>query len=178
MAVTDEMVCFSLYAATRATTQAYRALLEPWGVTYPQYLVLVVLWNDGDEDGTGQTVGSLGERLQLDSGTLSPLLRRMEESGLVVRSRKAGDERVVTVALGDLGRDLRGELAHIPARIAAGTGLDGPEAAESLIRTLQELTRTMQATAAAATAQPGATAHPTTPVPPAATAQSAEAIAT
>ncbi len=147
--VTDEMVCFSLYAATRATTQAYRALLEPWGLTYPQYLVLAVLWNDGD-----QTVKSLGARLQLDSGTLSPLLRRMDEAGLVTRARRSGDERVVTVSLGDLGRDLRGELAHIPARIAAGTGLDGPEAAEALIRTLQELTRTMQATAAAATAQP------------------------
>ncbi len=149
MPVTDEMVCFSLYAATRATTQAYRALLEPWGLTYPQYLVLAVLWNDGD-----QTVKSLGARLQLDSGTLSPLLRRMDEAGLVTRARRSGDERVVTVSLGDLGRDLRGELAHIPARIAAGTGLDGPEAAEALIRTLQELTRTMQATAAAATAQP------------------------
>jgi len=170
MAVTDEMVCFSLYAATRATTQAYRALLEPWGVTYPQYLVLVVLWNDGE-----QTVGSLGERLQLDSGTLSPLLRRMEESGLVVRSRKAGDERVVTVALGDLGRDLRGELAHIPARIAAGTGLDGHDAAESLIRTLQELTRTMQTTAAAATAQPAATAQGAATASPATTAEAATA---
>ncbi len=150
MPVTDEMVCFSLYAATRATTQAYRALLEPWGLTYPQYLVLAVLWNDGD-----QTVKSLGARLQLDSGTLSPLLRRMDEAGLVTRARRSGDERVVTVSLGDLGRDLRSELAHIPARIAAGTGLDGPAAAEALIRTLQELTRTMQATAAAATAQPG-----------------------
>lgn len=155
MPVTDEMVCFSLYAATRATTQAYRALLEPWGLTYPQYLVLAVLWNDGD-----QTVKTLGERLQLDSGTLSPLLRRMEEAGLVTRARRSGDERVVTVALDDLGRDLRGELAHIPARIAAGTGLDGPEAAASLIRTLQELTRTMQATAAAATVQPAATVAP------------------
>lgn len=157
MTVTDEMVCFSLYAATRATTQAYRALLEPWGLTYPQYLVLAVLWNDGD-----QTVKTLGERLQLDSGTLSPLLRRMEEAGLVTRARRSGDERVVTVALDDLGRDLRGELAHIPARIAAGTGLDGHEAAESLIRTLQELTRTMQATAAAATAQPTPEAAPAT----------------
>lgn len=153
MTVTDDMVCFSLYAATRATTQAYRALLEPWGLTYPQYLVLVVLWNDGE-----QSVGSLGERLQLDSGTLSPLLRRMEEAGLVARERRPGDERVVTVVLGDLGADLRGELAHIPARIAAGTGLGGLDAAESLIRTLQELTRTMQATAAAATAQPAAEA--------------------
>ena len=83
MAVTDEMVCFSLYAATRATTQAYRSLLEPWGLTYPQYLVLVTLWLEGD-----QTVSSLGEHLQLDSGTLSPLLKRMEQGGLVRRERR------------------------------------------------------------------------------------------
>ncbi|OZB81158.1 MAG: MarR family transcriptional regulator, partial [Microbacterium sp. 14-71-5] len=84
------MVCFALYAATRATTQAYRALLEPWGLTYPQYLVLVTLWLDGE-----QTVSSLGDRLQLDSGTLSPLLRRMESSDLIVRERRSSDERVV-----------------------------------------------------------------------------------
>lgn len=92
MSVTDEMVCFSLYAATRATTQAYRTLLDPWGLTYPQYLVLVTLWVEGD-----QTVSSLGEHLQLDSGTLSPLLKRMEQADLVRRERRSTDERVVTV---------------------------------------------------------------------------------
>ncbi|SDR88295.1 MarR family winged helix-turn-helix transcriptional regulator [Microterricola viridarii] len=143
MAVTDEMVCFSLYAATRATTQAYRHLLEPWGLTYPQYLVLVTLWLEGD-----QTVSSLGEHLQLDSGTLSPLLRRMEEGGLVRRERRTADERVVTVMVGDRGLELRAELAGIPAKIAAGTGLSDEKSAASLIETLQHLTETMRAVGA------------------------------
>ncbi|MFF9564021.1 MarR family winged helix-turn-helix transcriptional regulator [Leifsonia sp. NPDC014704] len=153
MPVTDEMVCFSLYAATRATTQAYRTLLEPWGLTYPQYLVLITLWVEGE-----QTVGSLGEHLQLDSGTLSPLLRRMEQSGLVRRERRAGDERIVTVTLGERGQELRSELAHIPARIAAGTGLPDQQAAGALIDTLHRLTETMHAAA-----QPQAAAHNRTP---------------
>ncbi|MGO4298664.1 MarR family winged helix-turn-helix transcriptional regulator [Leifsonia sp. RAF41] len=142
MPVTDEMVCFSLYAATRATTQAYRTLLEPWDLTYPQYLVLITLWVEGE-----QTVGSLGDHLQLDSGTLSPLLRRMEQSGLVRRERRSGDERVVTVAIGERGQELRPQLAHIPGRIAAGTGLPDERAATELIDTLHRLTETMHAAA-------------------------------
>lgn len=149
MAVTDEMVCFSLYAATRATTQAYRALLEPWGLTYPQYLVLVTLWIEGD-----QTVSSLGEHLQLDSGTLSPLLRRMEQAGLVRRARRSTDERVVTVTLGDRGRSIRPELAHVPARIAQGMGLPDEQSALELISTLQRLTSTMQDAAERPASQP------------------------
>ena len=143
MPVTDEMVCFSLYAATRATTQAYRTMLEPWGLTYPQYLVLVTLWVEGD-----QTVSSLGDHLQLDSGTLSPLLRRMEQADLVHRERRSTDERVVTVTTGERGRSLRAELADIPGRIAAGTGLPDADAAAELIQTLQRLTETMHAAAA------------------------------
>ena len=142
MPVTDEMVCFSLYAASRATTQAYRTLLEPWGLTYPQYLVLVTLWIEGD-----QTVSGLGDHLQLDSGTLSPLLRRMEQSGLVRRERRSADERVVTVTIGERGTALRPELAHIPGRIAAGMGLSDEQAATELIATLHRLTETMHAAA-------------------------------
>ena len=141
--VTDEMVCFSLYAASRATTQLYRTLLEPWGLTYPQYLVLVALWREGE-----QTVSSLGELLQLDSGTLSPLLRRMEQSGLVVKERRSHDERVVTVATGPRGTELRAELAHVPSRIAAATGVQGD--GEALIRTLQHVTASMHAAASSA----------------------------
>ncbi|WIB14974.1 MarR family winged helix-turn-helix transcriptional regulator [Curtobacterium sp. MCPF17_050] len=159
MPVTDEMVCFSLYAATRATTQAYRALLEPWGLTYPQYLVLVTLWVEGD-----QTVSSLGDHLQLDSGTLSPLLKRMEQGDLVRRERRSDDERVVTVTTGERGRSLRAELAHVPARVAAGTGLPDKQSAADLIATLQRLTETMHR-AAASPAQP-APAQPA-PAPPA-----------
>jgi DNA-binding MarR family transcriptional regulator len=144
MPVTDEMVCFSLYAAARATTQAYRTMLEPWGLTYPQYLVLVTLWVEGD-----QTVSGLGDHLQLDSGTLSPLLRRMEQSGLVRRERRSTDERIVTVTIGARGLELRPELAHIPARIAAGTGLPDERSAADLIATLHRLTETMHAAAAA-----------------------------
>lgn len=145
MTVTDEMVCFSLYAATRATTQAYRAALEPWGLTYPQYLVLVTLWIEGD-----QTVTSLGELLQLDSGTLSPLLRRMEQAGLVSKERRSRDERVVTITTTERARELRTELAHIPQLIARGTGLPDQQAAAALISTLQHLTTTMQAVTAVA----------------------------
>ncbi|ROP61132.1 DNA-binding MarR family transcriptional regulator [Curtobacterium sp. PhB130] len=151
MPVTDEMVCFSLYAATRATTQAYRTMLEPWGLTYPQYLVLVTLWVEGD-----QTVSGLGDHLQLDSGTLSPLLRRMEQSDLVRRERRSTDERVVTVTIGERGRSLRAELADIPARIAAGTGLPDADAAAELIATLQRLTETMHAAAQPAGSTPAA----------------------
>ncbi len=138
--MTDEMVCFSLYAASRATTQAYRALLEPWGLTYPQYLVLVTLWIEGD-----QTVSGLGDHLQLDSGTLSPLLRRMEQADLVRRERRSTDERIVTVTLGARGRSIRPELAHVPAAIAAGMGLHDERSALELIATLQRLTATMHA---------------------------------
>jgi DNA-binding MarR family transcriptional regulator len=154
MPVTDEMVCFSLYAASRATTQAYRALLEPWGLTYPQYLVLVTLWIEGD-----QTVSSLGDHLQLDSGTLSPLLRRMEQSDLVRRERRSTDERVVTITIGDRGHALRAELAHVPSTIAAGMGLPDERAAAELIATLHRLTETMHA---AATPERATTTDPAT----------------
>ncbi|WP_193105144.1 MarR family winged helix-turn-helix transcriptional regulator [Brachybacterium sp. FME24] len=139
MTTTDEMVCFALYAASRATTQAYRVLLDPWGLTYGQYLVLVVMWSEGE-----QTVSALGEVLQLDSGTLSPMLRRMENAGVVARRRGGPDERVVTVSLTEHGEDLRDQLSHVPACIAEGTGLGSIEEARTLISTLQELTRSIR----------------------------------
>ncbi|KHK98736.1 MarR family transcriptional regulator [Microbacterium mangrovi] len=141
------MVCFALYAATRATTRAYRTLLEPWGLTYPQYLVLVTLWIEGE-----QTVTTLGDQLQLDSGTLSPMLRRMEQADLIRRERRSADERVVSVVLGPRGVQLRSELAHIPRRIATGTGLPDEQSAAALIGTLHSLTATMLAVTASETA--------------------------
>ena len=144
----EHQVCFPLYAASRAVTAAYRPLLAPLGLTYPQYLVLVVLWNDGE-----QSVKTLGDVLQLDSGTLSPLLKRMAEADLIARERRQGDERVVDVRLTQRAVALRSELSHIPSRIAAGTGLEGEESGAALLRTLQHLTETMQATAAQADAQ-------------------------
>lgn len=122
-AVVDEMVCFSLYAAARATTQAYRALLAPWDLTYPQFLVLVELWAREQ-----RTVGELGTCLGLDSGTLSPLLRRMERAGLLVRTRDEADERVVVARLTDRGVALRDELGDVPRRVYEGMGLDLDEA--------------------------------------------------
>ena len=140
--VTDQMVCFALYSAARATTQAYRGLLEPWGLTYPQYLVLVTLWVEGP-----QSVKDLGERMQLDSGTLSPLLARMERDGLVERRRSDADARVVHVRTTARGGALRTELAHVPAAVARGLGLGATVDGEQLLATLHGITASMHAMA-------------------------------
>ncbi|QWT24513.1 MarR family transcriptional regulator [Subtercola sp. PAMC28395] len=115
----DEQICFALYNASRALTARYRELLEPLGVTYPQYLVLLVLWQTDRV-----SIGQLGERLHLDSGTLSPLVRRLESAGLLTRTRIPEDERTVQVSLTDAGMALRTKAAHIPEQICAATGLD------------------------------------------------------
>ena len=141
MAVTDEMVCFSLYSAARATTQAYRTLLAPWGLTYPQYLVLAILWMEGE-----QTIGSLGDAMQLDSGTLSPLVRRLEQAGYVSKSRSATDERVVTVGLTEAGTALRSEVAPVRSAVAALAGMQDDDQRHRLIAELQELTARLQKT--------------------------------
>jgi len=104
----DDQLCFALYAASRAVTQAYQPVLEPLGLTYPQYLVLMVLWEEDDVP-----VKRLGERLRLDSGTLTPLLKRMEALGLVTRSRDTADERVVRIALTPAGRRMQQRAAAI-----------------------------------------------------------------
>ncbi len=139
-----DMVCFSLYAAARATTQAYRALLAPWDLTYPQYLVLVDLWVH-----ESRTVGELGACLGLDSGTLSPLLRRMERADLLVRTRDEADERVVVARLTDRGLALRDELGDVPRRVYEGMGLD-PEGARRLRDAVHGLTDGMRAVTTAA----------------------------
>ena len=108
----DDQLCFALYAASRAVTARYRPLLDELGVTYPQYLVLMLLW---EED--GQTVGQLGNRLALDSGTLSPLLKRLTAAGLVTRHRRADDERSVSVRLTDRGRALQEPACAISAEM-------------------------------------------------------------
>ena len=104
----DHQLCFALYAASRTVTHAYRDGLEPLGLTYPQYLVLLVLWETD-----GVTVTDLGRRLHLDSGTLSPLLRRMETSGFVTRQRDEPDARKVTVHLTGAGRALRAKAEDV-----------------------------------------------------------------
>lgn len=118
----DRQVCFALYSASRATTAAYRTLLADLDITYPQYLVMLVLW---ERDGRG--VQEICDALQLDTGTLSPLLKRLEVAGLVDRKRLAGDERRVTVRLTDAGAALRARASDIPARLARATGLSGPD---------------------------------------------------
>jgi MarR family transcriptional regulator, organic hydroperoxide resistance regulator len=130
----DRQVCFALYAASRAVTQLYRPLLAELGLTYPQYLVLLVLWERGPV-----TVSELGTALDLDSGTLSPLLKRLEAAGLLTRSRRAADERSVEVRLTADGERLRERAAAVPRKIAKATGLRAAELAE-LRRTLTALT--------------------------------------
>jgi DNA-binding MarR family transcriptional regulator len=115
----DEQICFALYSASRALTARYRELLAPLGVTYPQYLVLLVLW-----ESEAITVTELGQRLHLDSGTLSPLLRRLENAGLISRNRRSDDERTVEVTLSPAGDDLRMLAAGIPEQICAATGFE------------------------------------------------------
>ena len=132
------MVCFSLYSASRATTRAYASLLEPWSLSYPQYLALVALWLDGE-----QSVNAMGEALELDSGTLSPLLKRLEEKGLIERHRSARDQRVVMISPTPRAQELRQELAHIPAAIARGMGLPDIDSALRLVDALHRLTAGM-----------------------------------
>ena len=121
----DDQLCFALYAASRAVTARYRPMLDQLGVTYPQYLVLMLLW---EED--GQTVGQLGTRLALDSGTLSPLLKRLTAAGLVTRHRRADDERSVSVRLTDAGRALQGPACAISAEMIDTLALDKEQFAE------------------------------------------------
>ncbi|MGP4020418.1 MarR family winged helix-turn-helix transcriptional regulator [Saccharopolyspora sp. 5N708] len=137
----DRQVCFALYSASRAFTSLYRPLLDELGLTYPQYLVLLVLW-----ERESVTVKELGAALRLDSGTLSPLLKRLEAHGLITRHRSAADERSVAVALTVEGRDLRARAGGIPDRIVAATGLEIDELVE-LRSTLDRLTAALDAAA-------------------------------
>ncbi|GGJ71917.1 MarR family winged helix-turn-helix transcriptional regulator [Deinococcus aquiradiocola] len=120
------LLCFDVYATSRAVTRAYRPLLEPLGLTYPQFLVMLSLWEADADDAVTRplTVGALGERLALDSGTLSPLLKRLEASGLLRRERSTHDEREVQVALSDEGRALQAKAADVPTQMTGLMGLN------------------------------------------------------
>lgn len=118
----SNQLCFPLYAATRQITKLYRPLLEKLGVTYPQYLVLLVLFED-----ESVTVKELGERLYLDSGTLTPMLKRMEEHGLVERRRSSADERVVDVSLTSKGRGIEKQAEEIPVKFSKEVLLEQDE---------------------------------------------------
>ncbi|MGY1706720.1 MarR family winged helix-turn-helix transcriptional regulator [Geodermatophilus sp. SYSU D00697] len=124
-AVLEDQLCFALYAASRAMTARYRPLLDAIGLTYPQYLVMMLLWETDN-----QTVGQLGARLSLDSGTLSPLLKRLTAAGLVTRHRRVEDERSVSIALTDAGRELRDEAESISGEIICALDLDREEFAD------------------------------------------------
>ena len=118
----DQMVCFAVYSAGHAMNRVYKPLLDALGLTYPQYLVMLVLWEQDD-----LTVGRLGERLFLESSTLTPLLKRLEAAGLLKRERDSLDERQVRLRLTEAGRLLRGRAAGIPACVIEATGLPVPE---------------------------------------------------
>ena len=134
-----DQLCFSLYAASRSVTALYRPLLDELGLTYPQYLVLLVLWERGESP-----VKDLGAALQLDYGTLSPLLKRLEANGLVRRARRADDERSVAVALTEEGLALRDRALSVPPVIGTAMGLREEEFA-ALRGLLTKLTSSVQA---------------------------------
>ena len=113
-----EMICFALYSASHAMQRTYAPLLEAVGLTYPQYLVLVALWSED-----GQSVGQIGRALQLESNTLTPLLKRVEGQGLITRTRSLTDERQVIVALTEAGRAMQARVAHLPACIVECSGM-------------------------------------------------------
>jgi len=134
----DQQLCFAVYAASRSITGIYRPLLEALGLTYPQYLVMLVLW---EQDGL--TVRELGQRLQLDSGTLTPLLKRLQSAGLVSRQRRTDDERAVDIRLTPAGRALREQASDIPACMAQRLQLS-PDQMQRLRDALKQLTQHAQ----------------------------------
>lgn len=130
----DVQLCFPVYAAARALSRAYAPLLDPVGLTYPQYLTMLALWSS---DGP-QSVGALGQRLRLDSATLTPLLKRLEAMGLVTRQRDREDERRLQVALTPKGEALQDDVSHVPGALYERAGLS-PDDAMQLRRILDAL---------------------------------------
>lgn len=122
MLMLDHQLCFALYSASLAMTKVYKPLLDELELTYPQYLVLLALW-----EADGQTVSDLGARLYLDSGTLTPLLKRIESGGLIARERDADDERRVRVRLTPAGRRLKARARRVPACLLEAAGCSADE---------------------------------------------------
>ncbi|MFF3565903.1 MarR family winged helix-turn-helix transcriptional regulator [Streptomyces sp. NPDC002574] len=135
----EQQICFSLQAASRAFGGVYRVVLKDLGLTYPQYLAMLVLWEHGP-----LPVKRIGEHLRLDSGTLSPLLKRLDAAGLVRRERSTDDERSVTVHLTEEGVALRERALQVPLRISAATGLGLDDISELRTR-LERLTSALDA---------------------------------
>jgi len=126
----DNQLCFALYSASLAMTKLYKPLLDELGLTYPQYLAMLALWEHD-----GLMVSELGERLRLDSGTLTPLLKRLEAAGLVARTRDAQDERRVHISLTASGRRLKARARKVPGLMLGATQCSLPE----LVRLTREL---------------------------------------
>jgi DNA-binding MarR family transcriptional regulator len=120
----DNQLCFKLYAASRAVIRAYKPMLDELGLTYPQYLAMLVLWEWHTAPPEQATVKALGERLLLDSGTLTPLLKRLEQLGLVRRSRSSADERELRLALSEAGLALRERVLPLKSRLLCEHGVD------------------------------------------------------
>ena len=129
----DRQLCFALYSSSLAMTKLYKPLLDELGLTYPQYLVMLVLW-----EGDGLMVSELGQRLYLDSGTLTPLLKRLESNGLISRMRAVEDERRVHIHLTAAGRKLKVRAAKVPACVLAASQCSLPELVQ-LTRQVREL---------------------------------------
>lgn len=139
----DHQLCFALYSSSLAMTKLYKPLLDPLELTYPQYLAMLVLW-----EGDAITVSELGQRLQLDSGTLTPLLKRLETNGLLRRERDRADERRVLLHLTSAGRALKARAAKVPPQVACAAGCSLDELA-ALTQRLKQLRDQLQAAPAA-----------------------------
>ncbi len=135
----DNQLCFALYSATHALTRAYRTALESTGITYTQYLVMLALWENDN-----LCVKTIAEKLDLDSASLTPILKRLEAAGFVSKSRSKADERVVNIALTEQGRLLQDEVANIQKHVACQTGLPFEEF-NQLKNSLHKLVETMHA---------------------------------
>ena len=142
----DQRLCLALYTASRAMTARYRVALSDVGLTYPQYLVMLLLWEEGT-----CSVREIGQRLSLDSSTLSPLLKRLQAMGLVTRTRVARDERLVIIGLTERGVQLEQGVAEVAAELCEATGIGVDEQLEMVAR-LRELTDHLDASTARALA--------------------------
>ena len=148
----DRQLCFALYSSSLAMTKLYKPLLAPLGLTYPQYLVMLVLWeadSNASREAAGLSVGQLGQRLSLDSGTLTPLLKRLEALGHIERCRARDDERRVDILLTPSGRKLRRLALDIPGQLACASACDLNELA-ALTQRLHELRSQLAASTEAA----------------------------
>jgi len=140
----DNQLCFALYGLSRKMTALYRPLLKPLGLTYPRYLVMLVMWEEQAGRPTGQYEGApmknIGERLLLDSGTLTPLLKRLEVNGLLIRQRSGKDEREMRVVLTEAGLALKERARHIPLELLC----QSPVSPDKLVSLQKELTGLLQ----------------------------------